>query len=95
MLDQDNKTKINQALKGQNEKTFFIHQYINISIHLYIKIRILCNNQEGFELLVQDHILGLVTGTKTLQDLNDWNVKTASSVLCGKGGVGKGESKLS
>lgn len=49
MPDQDEKAKINQALEGQNEKTFFIHQRI---CHLYINIRILCNNQEEFELLV-------------------------------------------
>lgn len=43
--------KMNQAYKGQNESTFFIHQYINISVHLY-NISIPCNNQEEFELLV-------------------------------------------
>lgn len=48
MPNKENKTRTKQTLKGQNEKTFFMHQYINISARLHISIRILCKNQEEF-----------------------------------------------
>lgn len=52
ILCQIESTKINQAHNGQNDEIFFIHQVINISVHLCINNRILCNNQEEFQLLV-------------------------------------------